>query len=65
MKVICPHCNLLDLKSTVQQELSMTLAVHRPSYYDEEGNLVSLDTSDLTTIQYKCSNGHNFTNKDL
>lgn len=55
--VICPTCKEAGQKSTVTPGACQTTLAMPLSYYDEDGRF-HYDDPNITTCQYRCSNGH-------
>lgn len=57
--MICEECQKEGLKSTIRIGVSSSTLAYCPPFYDEEGRLHHHDPN-INTINYSCSNGHNF-----
>lgn len=53
----CPECVSEDKRSTIQIGTSVSTAMHRTPYFDEDGEYHNHDPN-YTTTEYSCSNGH-------
>jgi len=63
----CPKCQEEGKKSTVTLgKCTVTCMYCSPGYYDEDGNWKDLPDRNTTFQEYRCSNGHEWTesNKD-
>jgi len=64
MKRICEECKSQGIKSKVFQGMStrtLALSVH---YWDENGREHTPDDINTTTTEYRCSNGHTWSEKE-
>jgi len=60
--MICPECKKQGLKSMVFPGSSSTTLMYCQPFYDPEGQYHHHD-SNITTTEYECSNGHQWTEK--
>lgn len=60
--MICPQCKAEDMKSCVSAGMMTRTLLYCPSYWDESGKEHAHD-SNVTTTEYRCSNGHAWTEK--
>lgn len=60
--MICKECHAEGKKSTVREGMSMRTAMYFQPYYDEEGRHHHHDAN-VTTHDFKCSNGHEWVEK--
>lgn len=60
--MICPECKKEGKKSRVCPGVSMVTAMWCPPFYDEDGKYHHHDAN-ITTTNYKCSNGHTWTER--
>lgn len=60
--MICPECKSNGEKSNVYPGGSQRTLMYFPPYYDENGKYHNHD-SNTTTTSYRCSNGHNWSDK--
>ena len=60
---ICPYCKKEGKKSCVYQMGCSSTLMATYSYYDENGNY-HFEDNNITTCDYKCSNGHSFITKN-
>lgn len=58
--MICPQCQKEGKKSIIYPGMGYTTLVWNPPFYDENGKYHHHDTN-ATTSEYKCSNGHAWT----
>lgn len=61
-KKFCPVCQENNQKSRIDIIGLSKTCLGTYAYYDEEGNYIKKDPN-TTTIYYKCSNGHTWTEK--
>jgi len=60
--MICQQCKDEDKKSNVYEGYGTVTAMYCPPYYDEEGKKHHHDLN-TWTINYSCSNGHDWSVK--
>lgn len=60
--MICPKCKKEGKKSRVYPGMGTSTLLFCPPFYDEEGKYHNHD-SNTTTTEYKCSNGHKWTER--
>lgn len=60
--MICLKCKELDLKSTIQLgNCTRTCMGFSPGHYDESGKFIENKDPNHTYQEYRCSNGHEWT----
>ena len=61
-KVICPQCKKEGKKSMVYPYVAFKTLMYCAPFYDPEGRF-HIHDSNVTTTEYSCSNGHEWTEK--
>lgn len=55
----CPECIKEGKRSIVTEDGCFSTGMYSPPTWDEEGNRIDVNIN-ITTINYSCSNGHNW-----
>lgn len=60
--MICEQCKNEGKTSTIHEPMggSTTLMAFSPGYYDEQGKYHATKNPNKTTYDYRCSNGHSW-----